>query len=260
MQSFNRIEDPVIDQDNAKLLGAAAGGVGAWKHHSQAIAKRKGLIDRALGRAGSLVTRPARALVGAGLGALAAGTLARYINKENKEDHEKEMAEARAQQVNMYPQYGMQRYASYNQEDVKTDKLINNGIRGGLIGALASAMLGGNVVRGAGTGALANSLYNLYKDQQHTNNQTQDKFMYDADRMERYAMEKDAGLASLANKMFMRGIKKGGKLMSSAGKAGAKGSAAAAAGVKSNAAALRREFLHNAPGVNPLTGMSLKKA
>ena len=288
MQSFNRIEDPVIDQDNAKLLGAVGGGVGAWQHHKNSIASRKGFIDRAMGRTGAMVTRPVRSLVGAGLGALAAGTLARYVNKENKEDHQTAMAEARA------PQYGMQRYASEKgsgvtggdlaalgagglaggvaassiggidmlqalskipgienlmpsngldqmsmlnslhnalpvigagvgaaglyggkklydhftsektaSEETKTDELIGKGIQGGILGALANKIIGGSAMKGAGVGALANAGYHMYKDQKDTNNQMNDKADYDNQRMERYAMEKEAKFG-----MAIKGIQK----------------------------------------------------
>jgi uncharacterized membrane protein YebE (DUF533 family) len=117
VQSFNRIDDPVIDQDNAKLLGALGGGYAGWKQHGRSVAKRKSIFNKMLGKASSPVMKPGKALVGAGLGALAAGTLARYMNKENKEDHQEAMARAQAMQAPQYPMY------SYASEDWKDEKL-----------------------------------------------------------------------------------------------------------------------------------------
>ena len=250
MQSFNRVSDPVIDQDNAKIMGALGGGYGAWKHHANSIANRKGFLDRFGGRMASVGTRPVRSLVGAGLGALAAGTLARVVNKENKEDHQVNMAKAQAQpqaqpqyQMPEMSNYGMQRYAAEN----KTDKVIDSGIRGGLLGALANTMLGGKALKGAGIGALANASHELYKQktadsQKDAESQTEANANYDAQSMERYAMEKQAFLKQLAKKALSFGSKapNSKKLMS-------------------GGTSLKQEFMNNAPGVN-FAGNSLKGA
>lgn len=261
-ESFNRISDPVIDQDNAKILGALGGGYGAWKHHGSSIAKRPGLFDRMAGRAASPITRPTRALVGAGIGALAAGTLARFVNKENKEDHEVAMAQVKAMQAPQYPMYS---YASEKianlydaNENTKTDKMVGKGIRGGLLGALAGAILGGKALKGAGLGAAVGAgheAYTQYRDQKDAPSQIQQLSMYPQYNNQDAAYNKYAHIVKEAKYFDLFPAL---KVKAKAGVSNAKNiSAEKAKMLRKNADKFKYEMTTNAPDVDAV-GRSLK--
>jgi hypothetical protein len=189
--SFNRVEDPVVDQDSAKLLGAAGGLYGGYKFDP--VMKRKGLLSKIIGAGASPVMRPAKMLAGMGLGALGAGLGARYLNKENQEDHEEALAQSYAQAANPYG--GMPRYASARDYLPSTDEAVDQTLKGGFLGALASAILGTGLRRGAAVGALGNLGYNAYKkneDQKEANiraEQPMTSYHYDYGDLGKYASE-----------------------------------------------------------------------
>lgn len=193
VQSFNRIDDPVLDQSGSKLLGAAAGGYAGWKHHSN-VARNRGLLSKVTAGFGTgPVMRPVRTLAGAGLGALGAGLLARYFNKKHADRQERKQLEARGMlppnlyQRNLrddsinagmqtYDEYGpggdsyddfdFSKYSSFREDrdsSVASGDFISKGIHGGLLGGLGGAILGKSPLKGAGVGALGVLGYDLLK-------------------------------------------------------------------------------------------------
>ena len=291
MQDFNRVEDPVIDQDNAKIIGALGGGYGAWKMDQKNIAKRP-FLSRMIGKGAAPVLRPGKALLGAGLGTLAAGTLARYLNKENKEKHDVDMATAYGNAamggMNRYAEekdyddekvllkalalqsllgagsmaltnYGMQnespvavgagaagtlaagvgglgslvgygskkagdfvrsgtkyeKKANFQMPDYlpNTDEAVDQTVKGGMLGALASAILGTGLRRGATAGAIGNLGYNMYqKSKMEAKNQNDARTAYDQyasnyydNQYGKYAHEKVAYRKLLASATKMMG-------------------------------------------------------
>ena len=184
VQSFNRVDDPILDQSGAKLIGAAAGGYGGWKHH-QNIAKNRGIISKiTLGLGTGPIMGPARTLAGAGLGALGAGVLARFLNKKHKDRQNRQLIKGMSQ-VPYYPRRknafddnvnaGTQTYDEYADNNMDFSKfssvqdprdsegIIARGVHGGLLGGLGGAILGFSPVRSAGIGALGLLGYDAYK-------------------------------------------------------------------------------------------------
>ena len=189
VQSFNRVDDPVLDQSGSKLLGAAAGAYGGWKHHSN-LAKKRGLWSKlTLGLGTGPFMRPVRTLAGAGLGALGAGVLARYFNKKHADRQERNRLQAyqQPQQPNyaldenltagtqLYD-YGSNNYGGEPEIDYDFDKMgaapdnitnesdiLSKGLHGGLLGGLGGAILGASPLKGAGIGALGMLGYDLIR-------------------------------------------------------------------------------------------------
>ncbi len=88
-EEFQRVKNPTIEQDDAKLIGALGGGYAGLKAQGKAMnflnkpgawETLKSLKSTAI----SPIMAPARMAAGAGLGALAAGIMARYVNKKNE--------------------------------------------------------------------------------------------------------------------------------------------------------------------------------
>ena len=201
VQSFNRVDDPILDQSGSKLLGAAAGGYGGWKYHNEIAKNRKGL-GKLLGLGSGVMMRPLRTVAGAGLGALGAGVLARFLNKKHEDRQQQintslsaplshrlqeqklrhlENLRGRRAENNMYDNVnlGSQAYdevsddMGYNLDKYSADNtyvlpgenqgVLSKALQGGLIGGLGSAMLGFSPVKGAGIGALGLLGHDLYK-------------------------------------------------------------------------------------------------
>lgn len=194
VQSFNRIDDPLVDQSGAKLLGAAAGGYAGWKHHSN-IAQNRGLLSKlTLGLGTGPFMRPLRTLGGMGIGALAAGVLARMINKRHKDQQAANKTKTQKQkQITQgtlprrsygfggggmagaleLGQHDYEKYAALqlpnqnqNQNPYESD-VLTRGVRGGLLGLLGGALTGIAPGKMAAIGAALNVGHDLYKKKQN---------------------------------------------------------------------------------------------